>query len=159
SGLFQYSSGLPITIYANEDPFLNGFNRSNYDRSIPLSVNYNNFYKGLPVFNVAAFSDPGFTAGNEHRVLSNLRSPFQSNENFALAKKFFFGERVNAELRMEYANILNRMQICGIDNGVNDGLNFGRVNPTTLPGTTVPTSAPCQANTPRQGEIFIKVNF
>ncbi len=157
SGLFQYASGLPITIYSNEDPFLNGFNRANYSGAA-LSVNYNNYYKGLPVFNIAAFSDPGFTEGNEPRVLSNLRNPFQSNENFALAKKFFFGEHVSAELRMEYANIFNRMQICGPDTGVNDGANFGRIGRTILQDGTV-AYTPCQANTPRQGQIFLKVNF
>jgi hypothetical protein len=160
SGLFTYASGLPITISAggnDGDPYLNGFNRANYNPAIPLSVNWNNYYKGLPVFNTAAFSDPGFTAGDEPRVLSNLRNPFQSNENFALAKKFFFGERVRAELRMEYANIFNRMQICGADTGVDDGVNFGRVSPTTVNG--VVRSAPCQGNTPRQGQIFLKVNF
>jgi hypothetical protein len=157
SGLFQYASGLPITIYSNEDPFLNGFNRANYSGAA-LSVNYNNYYKGLPVFNIAAFSDPGFVQGNEPRVLSNLRNPFQSNENFALAKKFFFGEHVRAELRMEYANIFNRMQICGPDTGVNDGANFGRIGRTILQDGTV-AYTPCQANTPRQGQIFLKVNF
>jgi hypothetical protein len=158
SGLFQYSSGLPITIYSNEDPFLNGFNRANYNSGVPLSVNYNNYYKGLPIFNTAAFSDPGFVEGNEPRVLSNLRNTFQSNENFALAKKFFFGERVSAELRMEYSNLLNRVQICGPDTGVTDGANFGTIGRTILQDKTVAFN-PCQANSPRQGQIFLKVNF
>jgi Carboxypeptidase regulatory-like domain/TonB dependent receptor len=159
SGLFQYASGLPNTIFANEDPFLNGFNRSNYNASMPLNVNWNNYYKGIPVVNTAAFSDPGFRQGNELRELGNLRGVFIGNENFALAKKFFFGEHATLELRMEYANILNRMQVCGLDNGVNDGLNFGLVNPTTLSGASTPISAPCQGNTPRQGQIFLKVSF
>jgi hypothetical protein len=161
SGLFQYSSGLPITISAggnDGDPFLNGFNRANYNPAIPLDINYNNYYKGLPIFNTAAFSDPGFTAGNEPRVLGNLRNPFQYNENFALAKKFFFGERMNLELRMEYSNLFNRMQICGPDTGVDDGANFGTIGRTVLTDGTV-HYAPCQANTPRQGQIFAKFNF
>jgi hypothetical protein len=159
SGLFQYASGLPNTIFANEDPFLNGFNRANYNASMPLNVNWNNYYKGLPVVNTAAFSDPGFREGNEPRELGSLRGVFIGNENFALAKKFFFGEHATFELRMEYANILNRMQVCGLDNGVNDGQNFGLVSPTTLSGASTPISAPCQGNTPRQGQIFLKVSF
>ena len=160
SGLFTYASGLPITISAggnDGDPYLNGFNRANYNPAIPLNVNWNNYYKGLPIFNTAAFSDPGFIAGNEPRVLSNLRNPFQSNENFALAKRFYFGERFNLEVRMEYFNFLNRMQICGLDAGVDDGANFGLVSPTTVNG--VVRSSPCQANTPRQGQVFVKLNF
>ena len=122
-------------------------------------MNWNNYYKGLPVVNTAAFADPGFREGNEPRELGNLRGVFIGNENFALAKKFFFGEHATFELRMEYANILNRMQVCGLDNGVNDGLNFGLVNPTTLSGASAPISSPCQGNTPRQGQIFLKVSF
>jgi hypothetical protein len=29
----------------------------------------------------------------------------------AVEKKFFLGERVNAELRVEFANVLNRMRV------------------------------------------------
>ena len=171
SGLFTYASGLPITIYSNEDPFLNGFNRANYSASTPLSINYNNYYKGLPVFNIAAFSDPGFVEGNEPRVLGNLRNPFQSNETVALAKRFYFTERMNLELRMEYANIFNRMQVCGPDtnvtdtqNGTNAGgtnVSFGMVSPTvvSIGGRNVLLSNPCQGNTPRQGQIFLKFTF
>jgi hypothetical protein len=157
SGVFTYQSGTPITIFANEDPFLNGFNRANYNSSVPLNVNWNNYYKGLPVFNLSAFSDPGFRQGNEPRNLSGLRNPFFGNESMALAKKFFFGERVTGELRMEYANIFNRMRVCGVDNNVNDGGNFGLVNPSTVNGVLL--SAPCQGNTPRQGQVFIKLSF
>src|SRR4029077_968453 len=116
-----------------------------------------NYYKGLPVINTAAFSDPGFQQGNEPRVLSNLRGVFSGNENVALAKKFFFGERATFELRMEYANFFNRMQVCGLDNGVNDGQIFGLVNPGTVHDVLL--SQPCQANTPRQCQIFLKVSF
>lgn len=173
SGLFQYASGLPITIYSNEDPFQNGFNRANYNPATALSINYNNYYKGLPVFNISAFSDPGFVEGNEPRVLSNLRNPFQSNETVALAKRFYFSERMNLELRMEYANIFNRMQVCGPDNNVTDiqnGVNvnnnnshvsFGMVNPQTITvgSNNFLLSAPCQGNTPRQGQVFLKFTF
>jgi Carboxypeptidase regulatory-like domain/TonB dependent receptor len=161
SGLFQYGSGLPISISVggnDSNPYLNNFNRANYNPAIPLSINYNNYYKGLPVFNTAAFSDPGFTAGNEPRELSNLRNPFQSNENVALAKRFYFSERMNLELRMEYLNIFNRVQICGPDTGVDDGANFGTIGRTILQDGTV-AFTPCQGNTPRQGQVFVKFNF
>jgi hypothetical protein len=160
SGLFTYASGTPLSVSVggnDGNPYLNGFNRANYNGAA-LNVNYNNYYKGLPVFNVAAFSDPGFTAGDEPRNLSNLRNPFQSNENFALAKRFYFTERMNFEIRMEYFNIFNRMQVCGPDTGVDDGANFGVVSPTTL-SNGVLVSSPCQGNTPRQGQIFLKFNF
>ena len=163
SGVFQYASGTPQTVYSSQgdatnDPFQNGFNRANFDRSVPLKVDYNNYYKGLPIFNTAAFSDAGFAPGNEPRVISQLRNPFNANENIGLSKHFFFGERVTAELRIEFFNVLNRMQVCGIgqglDNNVNDGSgHFGLINPTGSGNGT------CQANTPRQGQGFFKVSF
>jgi hypothetical protein len=156
SGTFQYASGTPMTIYSwSADPFLNGFNRANYDRSMPLHVNYNNYYKGKPVFSTAAFSDPGFAGGNSPRNVSALRSPFNSNENLGLAKHFFVGEHVTAELRMEFFNVLNRMQVCTPDSSVSDGTNsFGLVQPNGKGD-----SNPCQRNTPRQGQAFFKLNF
>lgn len=163
SGVFQYASGTPNAFYSNNNnPFLNGFNRADFDPTVPLHVNYNNYYKGLPVFNTAAFADPGFRAGNEPRELAVIRQPFSANENLALAKHFFFGEHVTAELRIEFFNVLNRMQICGVgqggqglDNNVNDGSgSFGLVSPNGAGGSNT-----CQANTPRQGQAFFKVSF
>ncbi len=156
TGVFQYASGTPLTVYCNDnDPFLNGFNRCNYNAGVSLNVNYKNYYKGLPVFTTTAFSDPGFAQGNEPRALSHLRNPFNANENVGLSKHFYFGERVNAELRVEFFNVLNRMQVCGPDTNFPDGAtNFGLVSPNGSGGTST-----CQGNTPRQGQGFFKVTF
>jgi hypothetical protein len=156
SGAFQYASGTPLTVFSgSSDPLLNGFNRANYNTKIPLRVNYNNYYKGLPVYNTAAFADPGFAPGNSPRNLTQLRTPFGSNENLALAKRFYAGERVNMELRMEFFNVLNRMQVCTPDDTVTDGTNnFGFVQPNGRGG-----SSPCQGNTPRQGQAYFKISF
>ena len=165
SAILSYSSGTPQTVYCNDnDVFLNGFNRCNYDPSVPLSLNYGNYYKGLPAFNTAAFSDPGFTQGSEVRNLGQLRTPFNKNENIALAKHFYFGERVTGELRVEFFNIFNRLIPCTPDTSFTDGPNsFGYVNPNgngpvsaTNPGGP---SGPCQGNTPRQGQAYFKLSF
>ena len=152
SGIFQYASGTPLQIFANGSPLRTG-NFANLVPGQSFKVDYNNYYKGLPVFNLAAFSSPGnFTLGNAPRRIEGLRRPFNSNENLALAKHFYFGERVSAELRMEFANILNRFQVCNPDfsgaNNVNDA-NFGIIN-----GGSV-----CQGNSPRTGQAFFKVSF
>jgi hypothetical protein len=162
SGVLSYLSGIPVTVYCNDnDVFLNGFNRCNYNPSVPLNVNYRNYYQGKPVFNTAAFSDPGFTQGNEPRNLAQFRNPFNENENIALSKHFYFGERVTAELRIEFFNIFNRMQVCGptnspgVDTSLPDGPNyFGYVNANGAGG-----SNPCQGNTPRQGQAYFKLSF
>lgn len=158
SGVFTYASGSPLSITASEDPLGNGFNRANFVSGQAFNVNYNNYYKTttdssgnvlpVPVFNTAAFSDPGFTPGNSLRNISGLRSPAFGEEDFALAKKFYFGERVAAELRMEFYNVLNRMQVCGADTNVSDS-TFGMVN-----GGSV-----CQGNSPRRGQAYFKITF
>lgn len=156
SGTFQYASGTPMMVTASAtDPLLNGFNRANYDSSVPLHLNYKNYYKGKSVFNTTAFSDPGFKPGTAPRNIADLRTPFNSAENLALAKHFSAGEHVTAELRMEFFNILNRMQVCAPDMDFSAGTNsFGMVQPNGTGG-----SSPCQKNTPRQGQAFFKLNF
>jgi Carboxypeptidase regulatory-like domain/TonB dependent receptor len=181
SGVLTYASGLPVNnggngsqdageaVLSNTDPYLNGFNRADYNSSIPLNVNWNNYFKSLnlsgsatqPAFNTAAFSDPGFTGGNEPRLVSALRGPWILNENAALAKHFYMGERVSMELRMEYFNLLNRVQVCGPNLGVDNGPMFGVVNAGgfTVNGSNIVISQACQANTARQGEAYLRLNF
>jgi hypothetical protein len=155
TGIFQYSSGTPISIGANNDPVLNGFNRANLLAGQPLSVNWNNYYSSKNVFNTSAFSSPGVAIGNSPRNISGLRNSFSGNESIGLAKRFFFGERVSAELRMEFFNVLNRMQVCGADTNVDDGAgNFGVVSSDGSGGHNR-----CQGNTPRQGQAFFQVRF
>ncbi len=156
SGIFQYASGTPFGISASGTPLLTGGNRANVVPGAAIHLNYKNYYKGLPVYNTAAFLDPGKAAvGDAERNQSDLRNPFGSNENVTLAKKFSFGEGVQAELRMEYFNILNRMQVCGpTDSNVSDLRTKG--NPNANFGYVV---GPCQGNTPRQGQAYFRVSF
>ena len=76
-------------------------------------------------------------------------------ENVALAKKFQFGEKVQAELRMEYFNLLNRMQVCGPSDANVSDLRTA-ANPNANFGYVV---GPCQGNTPRQGQAYFRINF
>src|SRR6202790_388410 len=85
SGVFTYQSGTHNTIYDNNnDVVLNCFQRSNYHAATALNVNWNNYYKGLPVFNRSAFSDPGFAMGNEPRNLSALRNTLFGKKSMPL---------------------------------------------------------------------------
>jgi hypothetical protein len=154
SGVFQYASGTPFGISASGSPLETGGNRANTVAGAPIHLNYNNYYKNLPVFNTAAFTDPGrFAVGDAARNQGDLRNPFSSNENLALAKKFSFGEKVTAELRMEYFNVLNRMQVCGpTDENVSDSRTLTNGNFGYVVG-------PCQGNNPRQGQAYFRVNF
>jgi hypothetical protein len=159
SGILSYASGKPQSVLDfNNDPFGNGFNRANLLPGQHFDVDWHNYRLGLPIFNTAAFSEPGFAMGNSQREIAGLRSAFSADESFALAKHFYFGERVSAELRMEFFNVLNRFQTgydgplhnCTPDTTFSDGPGiFGLINGGT----------PCQSNRPRQGQAFFKVQF
>jgi hypothetical protein len=155
SGVFQYYSGAPFTIGANGCPLASTnyiCNRANLVKGQPLNVNWNNYYKGTPVFNVGAFSDPGrWAIGDAPRNIESLRNPWSKNEQVALAKHLKFNDRIDMELRMEYFNVFNQMIVCGSgssDTNVSDG---------TL-GLDSQGGA-CQGNTPRQGQANLTLHF
>ncbi|MGA8029197.1 MAG: TonB-dependent receptor [Bryobacteraceae bacterium] len=150
SPLLTYASGTPLQVTVAGDPLGNGTsNRPNLVSGVPLQFSYLNVYKGLPVLNVAAFTDPGpWAIGNEPRYVSGMRNPFNYNENVALAKYFPFGEKVKLKLEVEYFNVLNRVVFCGPDTNFEDvgNGNFGKV-------------ITCQANSPRQGQGHLAITF
>ncbi len=158
SGIYTYHTGTPVQLTAcgaafNCTPlaYSNGNNRPDVLAG-PFSVDWNNYYRGLPVFNTSKFAFPGvWTIGNGAPLYTRLRNPFESNEMVGLAKKFFFGERVTAELRMEFDNVLNRMRPCASPDGEVTDSNFGIINGD-------PTST-CQGNNPRRGQAFFKITF
>jgi hypothetical protein len=145
SPLLSYASGTPQTVYVGGSPLGDG-NRANVVPGVPLMFTYDNVYKGLPVYNAAAFSDPGpWTLGNEKRVQEGLRSPTFKNENIAVAKYFPIGEHLKLKLEVEFFNVLNRVIFCSPNNNFNDP-NFGRV-------------ITCQGNSPRQGQGHLEFRF
>jgi hypothetical protein len=153
SGNYYYASGTPVQITEIGRPlgFTNAPNRANI---LPGSfdVNWDNYYTGRPVFNVKKFQYPGaWRVGNAAPYYSRLRNPFESNETLGLTKRFFFGERVTGELRVDFDNVLNRMQVCGGDHlkSVEHDVGFGIVSPGVV----------CQGNLPRRGQAFFKITF
>ena len=154
SGILQYQSGTPFGVSASGNPLNNGFNRANVMPGIKPVISWKNVDKTdksgnpLPVLNPKAFSDPGpWVPGNAPRLLESLRLPPTYNENIALAKKFFLGERIQGELRMEFFNILNRViRSCMPDTNISDG-SFGLA------------PQQCQSNLPRQGQGYFRISF
>jgi len=160
-----YESGPPVQLNAcldqfNCDPLIGNiftFNRPNRVSS-NFSVNWNNYYKGLPVINKSAFAFPGdWTLGNGAPLYNTLRYPPYLDEDAALTKKLFFGERVSGELTIQFYNVLNRMLLStgpggGVNcfhSGVTDS-NFGQARNS---------SQPCQGNSPRTGQASFKISF
>jgi hypothetical protein len=161
-----YESGTPLGLNScggnqfNCDPLIGNIfvgNRPNFV-SGNFNINWNNYYKGLPVFNTAAFAAPGvWTIGNAAPLYNALRAPPYLDEDLALSKKFFFSERFSGELTMQFYNTLNRMLL---SNGPGGGINcfhgdvlsgsFGRAD---SPGNN------CQGNSPRRGQAQFKIYF
>jgi hypothetical protein len=154
SGVLQYQSGTPLGLGANGNPLNTNFNRPNVVPGVKPVISWENVDKTdasgnpLPVLNPKAFSDPGpWVPGSAPRILDSVRLPPTYNENIALAKKFFLGDRVNAELRIEFFNILNRViRSCIPDPNVSDG-SFGLA------------PQQCQSNLPRQGQGYFRITF
>lgn len=156
SPLLTYATGTPLwngtggSVTVPGDPLGNGCapcNRANIVPGVQQEFSYNNVYKGLPVINAAAFTNPGlWTLGTAPRVLGAIRGPWNLNENVSLSKHFNITERFKAELRISYFNLLNRVVFGGPSSYVLTDPNFGMVINS-------------QANTQRQGQAQFQVNF
>jgi len=164
SGHYSYASGTPVKITdtVNGRPLaFSTFNRANIMPG-SFDVNWDNYYKGLPVFNIKKFQFPGaWRVGNAAPFYSGFRNPIESNETLGVSKRFFLGERVTAELRVEFDNVLNRMRVCGGDHMDNDPYHVAGLDPnnTNFNFGIVSPGAVCQGNTPRRGQAFFKITF
>jgi hypothetical protein len=162
SSILNYSSGFPLSIGADGNPLNNYFNnRANIVPGVnPYSGSWNDInkcagYSGgqcnpFQLLNPAAFSDPGpWVPGTSPRYLSYLRVPWYENENVTLGKKFFLGERVQAQLRVEFFNVLNRnVKNCVPNTDISSGVGSFGLAPTF-----------CQSNSARQGQAFFRIQF
>jgi hypothetical protein len=156
SPILTYATGTPIwngtggSVTVPGDPLGNGCapcNRADIVSGAQEMLSYNNVYKGQPVINAAAFSNPGlWTLGTAPRVLGALRNPWNLNENVSLSKRFNLGERFKAELRVSYFNLFNRVVFGSPNDLVLTDPNFGLVVNN-------------QANTQRQGQAQFQVSF
>jgi hypothetical protein len=147
--LAQYHSGTPVGINAsNVLPLFNGGNRPNLVQGVNPSLSRSNFDPAIdPIYNIAAFSQPAdYTFGNAPRVLGNLRDFPSYNENINLAKTFKLAERITLQFRAEFFNIFNRVQFGGGNTAFSpSNANFGFVSG--------------QSNTPRQGQLALRLKF
>lgn len=162
SGYYTYASGTPVKITVNGRPLaFSTFNRANIMPG-SFDVNWDNYYKGVPVFNVKKFQFPGaWRVGNAAPFYSGFGNPFESTETLAVTKNFFLGERVRTELRVEFDNVLNRMRVCGGDHMDNDPYNVSGLDPnnTKFSFGIVSAGAVCQGNTPRRGQAVLRITF
>jgi hypothetical protein len=147
TGIHQYSAGTPLALTVNNSlPLFNAVLRPDAVSGQPLRSEISEFDPGRDVWiNPGAFAVPAANRfGTAARSYTNLRNPNNYNENFGLLKRFNVTERVRFTFRAEFFNALNRAVSGGIQTNRSNA-NFGRVT--------------AQANTPRQGQLALRLDF
>ena len=159
SGITRFSSGMPVTLYNNDDTSLigsmpNGINNNGVDTPdfTPGNLELNrNPRNGHYAFNTALITIPDASIPSELGHLGTARRRFfygPGTENFdaALEKKLALGQSRSLTLRFESFNVLNHAQFFGPNavNGNPDSTNYGHT---------------INANAPRQVQLAAKFSF
>ena len=169
TGLFQYRSGDPLTIFASNSNF--DGSSQNRDRAVRAGGSP---YSGSTCavgavnckswLNQAAFSNPA-TGGFGNIVKGSFVGPHYVDWDGSIARKFQFGERTDLTFRAEYFNLLNHTNLgdpgttCGGSTAggscTNAGGTFGRITSTSpqLWAGTAPQ------NDPRIAQLSLKLGF
>lgn len=153
SGITRFSTGLPVTLYNNNDTSLlgtipNGINSDGVDTPdyTPGDLRLNtNPRSGRAAFNSALFTLPELgTIGTAARRF--FSGPGLANFDLAVRKSLPFGESRSIEIRFEAYNVFNHAQFFGpaAVNGNISSANFGQI---------------VNAGAPRVIQLAAKFNF
>lgn len=141
------TSGPNVTLRPNRVPGV-GLSTASYGRA-------KDFFTGkadvAQMFNPAGFaltSSP-YVLGNAQRNYSQLRGPALYNESANVRKHFYFGERFQGILQVDYFNLFNRTQFFPPDANASDG-TFGQV---------IQQGAQTNMPTNRQGQVSFRLEF
>ena len=153
SGITRFTTGMPVTLYNNDDTSLigsmpnginnNGVDTPNYNGG-PLHLNLNP-RNGRPAFDTSQFAMPALgQTGNARRRF--FYGPGMENFDMALEKKVTLTESKQLFFRVESFNVFNHAQFFGPEaiNGNSDSTTFGRI---------------VNANAPRQLQLALKFKF
>jgi len=121
TGIHNYTSGNPLSIYTDIDTsttLFNGGIRGDVVPGAPLKKDAGGlaYGDGTPYLNPAAFKSPPTTPGGvplrlgySARYVDGLRGEMRSSEDFGVLKRFpLKKEGVNIEFRADFFNFLNR---------------------------------------------------
>lgn len=147
TGIHQYSTGVPILLTANNTlPLFTGVLRPDVVSGAPRQSDIDNFNPATERWiNPEAFGVPAaLQLGTSARSYTDLRAPNFLNENFGLLKRMTFMERLTVTFRAEMFNALNRT-VFGAPQANVSNAQFGRIT--------------SQANTPRQGQLALRLDF
>ena len=167
SGLVQYRSGDPLTVFANNSNF--DGSSQNRDRAVQTgspyggtacttSVNCRNY------LNPASFSNPA-TGGFGSITKGSYIGPHYVDWDASLARKFSIREQTFLQFRAEYFNLMNHTNLgdpattCGGSGAgvecTNPSSTFGRIN-STSPQNWAGTAP---QNDPRIAQLSLKLVF
>jgi hypothetical protein len=134
--ILDYEAGTAFGVNENGTPFPNGFNRPDRASSVKLSTaSYKraaDFFSGkisaAQIYDQKAFTatPSQFVLGNAQRNYPELRNPAYYNENANVRKHFYFGERFQGILQVDYFNLFNRTKFKGPDTNQSN-TTFGQV--------------------------------
>jgi hypothetical protein len=146
NGIWRFDNGQPIILGLSGGQALPGYGQRPQLTGVPRRNHGSNrltqYFADNSVFQVPA----AYTLGNAPRTLS-LRNPGTANASLSVFKEFPISkvrEGMRLEYRLESFNALNHPQFCGPNTAVGSG-SFG---------TTT-----CQANSPREVQMALKLYF
>jgi hypothetical protein len=171
--ILDYEGGQPLCgcnnggIQENGDPYpgksTSGPNvtlRPDRNSSVGLSTasysRANAYFSGkasaAQMFNPAGFTPTPsiYVLGNAIRNYSQLRGPANYNEDGNVRKHFYFGERFQGILQVDYFNLFNRTIFYTPDPNINNG-TFGQVIQQGSYNANGPTN--------RQGQVQFRIEF
>lgn len=151
AGIARFATGLPVTLYENDDRSLLGLFGSGVGIFVPIDepdfaggvIRYSDPRSGKPYFNTSGFSaEPLGQLGTANRRF--LHGPGIDNLDLALLKDTAFGEQCKLEFRAEFFNGFNHAQFLNPSGNFSDPTNFGMVR---------------AARDPRIGQLAVKLMF
>lgn len=159
--ILDYEGGTAFGVNENGTPFPNGFNRPDRNTSVALkTANYSDIKKSLrpnAPNSANVFATNAFTAtptqwvlGDAKRNYPELRNPAQYMESANVRKHFYFGERFQGILQVDYFNLFNRTMLNGPDTNQSDS-TFGQITNLNPNNGLGPNN--------RQGQVSFRVEF
>ncbi len=146
TAIHRYEAGGPIGVSVRNTLPLFGGQRPDAVAGVNRKASFGKFDPAKDLYlNPAAFGVPEpFTFGDAARYYEDLRSFAFYDESWGLVKRTALTEHVNLTFRAEFFNVLNRVVLGAPASNISD-LNYGRVS--------------SQANTPRQGQLALRIDF
>ncbi|MGE0405882.1 MAG: TonB-dependent receptor, partial [Candidatus Korobacteraceae bacterium] len=153
NGILRYSSGTPLGVSAVQgNPLwaLTGTTAipQTADRvaSEPMKLSYDNFNPRTDRYlNLAAFAPAAGIYGTTSQFIPGLHGPTSLNEDLSLIKKTRITEGVGLDIRLEAFNAFNRTVFGNPNTNRGNSQTFGFIT--------------SQGNTPRNGQIALKLTF